>query len=100
MRSDYIEVIPLSLRFRLQTDPNDPNLRHTALTVSIETPPTWYLNHLFLRGSQSAQSWLKGKEAKRRSLLQTVNKLQVCTRAQHENKRVCKSCKASLAEWK
>lgn len=54
---------------------NIGHLRHTALAVSTEAPPTYSLNLLFPRSSQSEGRWVKKKNKScRATLIESINK--------------------------
>lgn len=52
---------------------NIGHLRRTALAVSTEAPPTYSLNLLFPRSSQSEGRWVKKKSC-RATLVESINK--------------------------
>lgn len=53
---------------------NIGHLRRTALAVSTEAPPTYSLNLLFPRSSQSEGRWVKKKKSRRATLVESINK--------------------------
>lgn len=54
---------------------NIGHLRRTALAVSTEAPPTYSLNLLFPRSSQSEGRWVKKKKKScRATLIESINK--------------------------
>lgn len=53
---------------------NIGHLRRTALAVSTEAPPTYSLNLLFPRSSQSEGRWVKKKKSCRATLVESINK--------------------------